>query len=60
MHVHVAEQTQEVDACLAATGLRPIEWLCRHVRLDARWQLVHATHAMRRKSRLSGPVARAS
>ena len=45
MHVHVAEQTQEVDACLAATGLRPIEWLCRHVRLDARWQLVHATHA---------------
>ncbi len=45
VHVHVAEQTQEVDACLAATGLRPIEWLCHHVQLDARWQLVHATHA---------------
>ena len=47
VHVHVAEQTQEVDECAAATGLRPIEWLCRHTRVDARWQLVHATHANR-------------
>jgi formimidoylglutamate deiminase len=45
IHIHVAEQTAEVDDCLAATGLRPIEWLVRHARLDARWQLVHATHA---------------
>ncbi|MFN9940012.1 MAG: amidohydrolase family protein, partial [bacterium] len=34
-----------MQECLEATGLRPIEWLCRHVALDARWQLVHATHA---------------
>ena len=45
IHVHVAEQQREVDDCLAATGARPIEWLCHHRRLDARWQLVHATHA---------------
>lgn len=45
VHIHVAEQTAEVDDCLAATGCRPIEWLARHVPLDARWQLVHATHA---------------
>jgi len=45
IHIHVAEQTQEVDDCLAATGLRPLEWLCRHVPLDRRWQLVHATHS---------------
>ena len=45
VHVHVAEQTREVDDCLAATGQRPIEWLCRHAAADARWQLVHATHA---------------
>lgn len=45
IHIHVAEQTAEVDDCIAATGLRPIEWLTRHVRLDSRWQLVHATHA---------------
>jgi formimidoylglutamate deiminase len=45
IHLHIAEQTGEVDDCLTATGLRPIEWLTREVALDARWQLVHATHA---------------
>jgi len=45
IHIHVAEQTGEVDECVAATGARPIEWLVREGRLDARWQLVHATHA---------------
>jgi formimidoylglutamate deiminase len=45
IHIHVAEQTAEVDDCIAATGQRPIEWLARHARLDARWQLVHATQA---------------
>ena len=45
IHVHVAEQTAEVRDCLKATGARPIEWLARQGLLDARWQLVHATHA---------------
>jgi formimidoylglutamate deiminase len=45
IHIHIAEQTGEVDDCLAATGARPIEWLAREFALDARWQLVHATHA---------------
>ena len=45
IHIHIAEQTAEVDDCLAATGRRPIDWLARHVPLDGRWQLVHATHA---------------
>ena len=45
IHIHVAEQTAEVDDCIAATGARPIEWLVREGRLDARWQLVHATHS---------------
>ncbi len=47
IHIHVAEQTAEVDDCLQATGQRPIEWLASHADLDARWQLVHATHATR-------------
>jgi formimidoylglutamate deiminase len=47
IHIHVAEQTAEVDDCVAATGARPIEWLAREGMLDARWQLVHATHATR-------------
>lgn len=46
IHIHVAEQTAEVDDCLAATGRRPIEWLAQQGLLDARWQLVHATHAL--------------
>ena len=45
IHIHIAEQTGEVDECLAVTGARPIEWLCNELPLDARWQLVHATHA---------------
>ena len=45
LHIHVAEQTAEVDDCLAATGCRPIEWLAKHAPMDKRWQLVHATHS---------------
>ena len=45
IHIHIAEQTGEVEDCLAATGARPIEWLTQEMPLDARWQLVHATHA---------------
>lgn len=46
IHIHVAEQTAEVDDCLAATGHRPIAWLAAQGLLDARWQLVHATHTV--------------
>jgi formimidoylglutamate deiminase len=45
IHLHIAEQMQEVRDCLAHTGQRPIAWLAQSVALDARWQLVHATHA---------------
>jgi len=44
IHIHVAEQVAEVDDCLATHGARPVEWLARGGLLDARWQLVHATH----------------
>lgn len=47
IHIHVAEQTAEVDDCLAATGRRPMQWLAEEGLLDARWQLVHATHSTR-------------
>ena len=45
LHIHIAEQMQEVNDCLAHTGQRPIAWLAQAHALDARWQLVHATHA---------------
>jgi formimidoylglutamate deiminase len=44
IHIHIAEQTQEVDDCLAWSGQRPVAWLLDHARVDARWCLVHATH----------------
>jgi len=45
IHIHIAEQEQEVHDCLAHTGLRPMEWLLQHLPLHACWNLVHATHA---------------
>lgn len=44
IHIHIAEQTGEVDACLAWSGQRPVEWLLNHADVDRRWCLVHATH----------------
>jgi len=44
VHIHIAEQTGEVEECLAHTGARPVEWLLDNAAVDARWCLVHATH----------------
>ncbi len=44
VHIHIAEQLREVDACVAWSGLRPVRWLYEHAAVDARWCLVHATH----------------
>jgi len=44
IHLHIAEQTAEVEASLAARGMRPVEWLVEHLTLSERWCLVHATH----------------
>ncbi|MEO8132424.1 MAG: formimidoylglutamate deiminase [Betaproteobacteria bacterium] len=43
VHIHVAEQTGEVDACLAWSGRRPVDWLLENAAPDRRWNLVHAT-----------------
>jgi formimidoylglutamate deiminase len=44
VHIHIAEQMQEVQDCIAWSGQRPVEWLLSHAPVDARWNLVHATH----------------
>lgn len=44
IHIHVAEQTKEVEDCLAWSGARPVEWLLDHQPVDRRWCLIHATH----------------
>ncbi|MEO8302944.1 MAG: formimidoylglutamate deiminase [Betaproteobacteria bacterium] len=60
IHLHAAEQTKEVDDCVAWSGARPIEWLLDHAKVDARWCVVHATHMTAEETRrlaLSGAVA---
>lgn len=60
IHIHAAEQTKEVDDCLAWSRQRPVEWLMGHAEVDARWSLIHATHLdaeETRKLAASGAVA---
>lgn len=60
VHIHIAEQTGEVDACLAWSGQRPVEWLLDRADVGPRWCLVHATHMSEseyRHAALSGAVA---
>jgi formimidoylglutamate deiminase len=44
VHMHIAEQTREVDECVEWSGQRPLQWLFDHVAVDRRWCLIHATH----------------
>jgi formiminoglutamate deiminase len=44
VHMHVAEQPAEIQACLAETGLRPVELLADRGALSDRFVAVHATH----------------
>jgi formimidoylglutamate deiminase len=55
LHIHAAEQKQEVDACAAWSGMRPVEWLLSHAQIDRRWCIVHATHMTDDEAR---PLAR--
>jgi len=60
IHIHIAEQTREVDDCLAWSGQRPVAWLLDHAAVDRRWCLVHATHMDAdeyRRAAASGAVA---
>jgi formimidoylglutamate deiminase len=44
IHIHAAEQTGEVEQCVAWSGARPVQWLLDNAHVDSRWCLVHATH----------------
>lgn len=44
VHIHAAEQTQEVEQVVDWLGARPVEWLLENAGVDARWCLIHATH----------------
>ncbi len=44
IHIHVAEQTKEVEDCRAWSGTTPVAWLLANRPVDRRWCLIHATH----------------
>jgi len=44
IHIHIAEQTAEVEESLSVRGVRPVAWLMQNAPVDPRWCLVHATH----------------
>ncbi|MCX7041199.1 MAG: formimidoylglutamate deiminase [Gammaproteobacteria bacterium] len=55
IHIHISEQTAEVEECIAARGARPVEWLLANAAVDEAWTLVHATHVQ--ESELAGIAA---
>lgn len=60
IHIHVAEQTKEVEDSLAFSGARPVQWLLENAPVDGRWCLIHATHMTETETRgmaRSGAVA---
>jgi formimidoylglutamate deiminase len=44
VHIHIAEQTKEVEDITAWLGARPVEWLLGNHSVNANWCLIHATH----------------
>lgn len=57
VHMHVAEQPAEIEACLAEHGLRPVELLEEHGVLDASFTAVHAIHVTDAEIRMLGAAA---
>lgn len=45
LHMHIAEQTAEIDEVTAAYGRRPLEWLFDRHDVGRNWCLIHCTHA---------------
>lgn len=54
VHMHVAEQPAEIEACLAETGRRPVELLADKGLLGDRFVAVHATHLAAHEAKLLG------
>jgi formimidoylglutamate deiminase len=44
IHIHAAEQKNEVEESVAALGRPPVAWLMDNCEIGPRWCLVHATH----------------
>jgi formimidoylglutamate deiminase len=54
LHMHIAEQPAEVEACVGEYGLRPVELLHENGILDERFTAVHAIHITDEEARFLG------
>lgn len=43
LHMHLAEQSAEVEEVQDRWGARPVDWALEHIGPDARWCLIHCT-----------------
>lgn len=53
VHIHIAEQEEELHDCLEYYGARPVEWLMNAVDVSDNWCLVHATHMTASESKVA-------
>ena len=44
IHIHIAEQTKEVNDCINWSDSRPVNYLLDNFNVDKHWCLIHATH----------------
>jgi formimidoylglutamate deiminase len=44
IHMHVSEQTGEVERCIETHGTTPLAWIQDLVDVNNRWCLIHSTH----------------
>jgi formimidoylglutamate deiminase len=56
VHMHVAEQPKEIEACVAEHGLRPVELLEEVGLLQPRFTAVHAVHVTDEEARMLGDL----
>ncbi|MEM7668490.1 MAG: formimidoylglutamate deiminase [Pseudomonadota bacterium] len=60
IHIHIAEQSAEVEEVTLALGARPVTWLLETLDVTPAWCLIHATHMTPAETRavaVSGAVA---
>jgi len=54
LHMHIAEQKQEIKACIQYLKSRPVEWILNNLNLGPNYHLVHSTHMNRDESSALG------
>ncbi len=51
VHIHIAEQLDEVDEVKSVLGARPVAWVLDNLPIDERWCMIHATQMEPRETK---------